>query len=199
MFDSWRRSGSMAIVIPRFCASGAMRLPKSTSCAKASCLIESVRDAARATAAEHDDRRAEARQTAERLRHVRHLGVAIDHWSGHLQRARKEQIRDGHRQPGRLDLCHRGLECVVREPRNLGRAELDVVETGGLGRDDVLQPAAKPDLHGGSFGIGNGHAQPSQRDRANCHSPANMHADPYYNRAGHPWRSHSRPMTAPPR
>ena len=88
MLVSWRRSGSMATVMPCALASGAMRRPKSTSCLNASSFGEAVRHPARAAAAEDDDLRAEPREPRERLPDVRHLLLAIDLRAGHLQRAR---------------------------------------------------------------------------------------------------------------
>ena len=152
MFDSWRRSGSIAIVMPARPRLGSDALAELDELRERLGLAEPVGHAARAAAAEHDDFRAEPREPAERLRHVGHLRVAIDRGPGHLERARQEEIHDRHRQPDCLDLPGSLVELGVREPRQLGRPELDVVEPRRLDGGQLLERPAKTDLYACGLG-----------------------------------------------
>ena len=105
----------------------------------------------RAAAAEHDDLDAQRLQPREDLPHVGGLQFLVDVGTGDLQGRRQKQVRRRRWNPERLQARGRGVEVGVRQPGDLRRRQLEVIEARGFGRLDVVQSRAVADPHGAAW------------------------------------------------
>ena len=110
--------------------------------------------AARGPAAQDHGARPQPRHPREGPPHVLHLARLVGRGPRELDLGGDEQVGHGHRRSVRLQPGPKLLEGAVREGRDLGGAELGVVEAGRANGVQLVEAGAVADL--GYAGLGRG-------------------------------------------